>query len=78
MYLLPILDFFCIKPGKDLAVEISTGLFDTSTASFKNTVFYCGIAIATALVAGVTWEIWYRCKENNKVKNEGERVIPSG
>ncbi|CAH3119189.1 unnamed protein product, partial [Porites lobata] len=46
-----------IKPGKDLAIEVSTGLFDISSSLFKTTLLYCSYALATAVVAGVIWEI---------------------
>ncbi|KAL9958730.1 hypothetical protein ACROYT_G035784 [Oculina patagonica] len=61
-----------IKQGKDLSVEMSTGLFDISSPLFKNTLLYCGYCFAVALIMGVIWEIWYRCKGKNQINNEDD------
>ena len=63
---------FFVQPGKDLAIEVSTGLFDISSPLFKTTLLYCSYALATAVVAGVIWEMWYRFKGSCRVKSEGD------
>ena len=63
--------FFFLQPGKDLAIEVSTGLFDISSPLFKTTLLYCSYALATAMVAGVIWETWHRFKDSSRVKSEG-------
>ena len=51
-----------------MAIEVSTGLFDISSPLFKTTLLYCSYALATAVSAGVIWEIWH-CRSEEQVKH---------